>query len=197
MMLMAPACFSQNPLQDKIMMAAVRDLPVFLEHIPPGKEGDFGFESRQAFSRAGIGMAYPVVRLHRDFFSDKHLPDTTYLEDAREWLITVQHEGKHVMLMTLAETEGHWQAVNIGASKLARQLDAFAKNQLKANHPQKILRIYPLQQDFLLHWEDETANNPRVYPLLSAKNLFLTPGMQWPCSLSELLPYLRENIQID
>ncbi|MGB4850308.1 MAG: hypothetical protein WBP41_20450 [Saprospiraceae bacterium] len=109
---------------DKIMAAAKEGLIPYLQQIPAGSEEKFGFNDRQQFSQTTLGMPYQVYLLNASFYDATIIePYQEYIIPANEYRIPVEINGEYRCLLTVAKMNEQWQAVSIGASDLARNLD--------------------------------------------------------------------------
>jgi hypothetical protein len=180
----------------KVMEAARRDAPSFLELIPVGREGEFGFENQHEIAGAGIGNAYRVLTISPAFYRGESVPAGQELVEAGEWWVTIRNGARNALVLIVSPVEGKWQVVAMGMTNQAAELESFEKFKHVRKSKISILRMYPSQADFILLSSDGDAKSGRqgsttVYPMMTARKAF--PGMveKSSFSLEELTQWLR------
>lgn len=98
--------------------AATAKALYFLELIPVGSENNYGFASRNDFSKIQIGEPYQTyyvsIRNNQlEFFS------------GNEWRVPVSVDGAYQTLLTVRIHEGNAEVVGLGGSLLARHIQEF------------------------------------------------------------------------
>lgn len=136
-----------------IREAGAKDLQLFLNAIPEGHENLYGFSSRDDFAQAELGKPIPMLTLNQDDYS---------LVEVNEWRLPVLLNRSIVSFLTVSRVNEQWQAVEIGASGLAREISGI-------QDVQAILRLYSLKFDFVM------LSRERFLPLQSA-SIHLTGG---------------------
>jgi len=136
----------------------------YLEKIPLGQEEMFGFNNREDFAQAEIGIPYEVLTLNADFFDDENIRrDKNYIMSTENWRVPIIVDNKYKSLLTVSRLNNKYNVVKIGANGLANELEIFKQNHPSINTP-NILRVFQLKVDFIL-----TSQN-LIYPLTSASN---------------------------
>ncbi|MEI6889397.1 MAG: hypothetical protein ACOYM0_08575 [Bacteroidales bacterium] len=113
--------FAQNDNQSLLVKeAATAKAMYFLDLIPVGSEQDYGFGSRNDFSKIQIGDPYQTyyvsVRNNQlEFFS------------GNEWRVPVSVDGTNQTLLTVRISQGKAEVVGLGGSVLARNIEEFEK----------------------------------------------------------------------
>ena len=95
--------------------AAIANASSFLQLIPEGQEKDYGFESRTDFSKVKIEEPFQT------FYMNYKQNQLGFVE-GNEWRVPLSINGKYVALLTVVVSEGHAEAVDFGASTLAKKL---------------------------------------------------------------------------
>ena len=148
----------------KVKNAANTQLGDYLKKIPVGKEKLFGFDNRESFSQAEIGVPYEVFTLNSDFFDhEKVKKDGDYIISTGNWRVPIIVGDEYKGLLTVSKEDNEWQVVKIGAKGLANELERFEQNYPSINSL-NILRVFQLKGDFVL------ISPNVVYPLTSASN---------------------------
>lgn len=156
--------FGQLSIISKI---ANEELSNYLEKIPIGQEEMFGFNNRNEFSQAEIGVPYEVFTLRSDFFKDNKIErGKNYIISTGNWRVPIIVRNEYKALLTVCKENNKWSVVKIGAKGLANELEGFKKNH-PTIIPLNILRVFQLKGDFIL-----TPQNT-IYPLTSASNSLL------------------------
>lgn len=185
-----PALYAQN--HKEILMAAGEGISGYLEKIPEGQEGLYGFSSRSEFARAGLGRPYQVLALDPQFFEKDADPGKESLRAAGEWMVPVAVDGHYRSLLTLARMEGEWRVVGLGAAGLARELQDLERRLGNPDMPGRLLMVHALTADFVLEQAPLPDESPRAYLLASARmglEKTMKPGDYYP------MPVLLETIR--
>lgn len=135
-----------------------------LNLIPVGKEGNFGFNTREEFADSKLGAPLLVTKINRD----------GKLTTLNEWRIPVVVNNEYRLLLTVIKnTNGEFEIVDLGGSALAKEFNTVAINGKK---PDMLLRSYDFKIDFLS--VNEFVNVPTlqncIIPLQSAQQFFLS-----------------------
>jgi hypothetical protein len=156
-----------------VRVTAAAQLPRMMAAVPRGLERAYGFEE----TTDGVATADArVSRLYRVVTVD---PRRVGGGDPREalapqevWRAAIEVRGAVRSLLTIARVGARWEAVEIGAAALARELDAVEarrREPLAEVTGRALLRVYPLRSDFLmLSAGGEPLEEMAIYPLRSA-----------------------------
>ena len=155
--------------EDDIYEAGSKDLLLFLKAIPPGQEDLYGFDSRHDFAEAVLGGPIPVLTIDQD--------NNYSLTEVNEWRLPVLLNSKPVAFLTVSKMNDQWQAVEIGASGLAREISGI-------QDVQAILRLYSLKSDFVM------LSQERFLPLQST-------SIHLKKSMSGMIQYYTLNDIVD
>lgn len=143
----------------------------YLEQIPPGQEPRYGFENREEIGKARLGKPYQVVTLTNEFLSDTEIiPGKNYLVPAGEWRVAVMVDNEPRVLVTLAEMDGKWEVVGMGAAALAKDIGKLEQVHASSELWGQILRVYPLKSDYLITTPDASSGQIQVCPLMHSYN---------------------------
>jgi hypothetical protein len=179
-------------IDDGIVTTASSALQTFLNKIPPGQEGKYGFRDRGEFLRATTATPVRLFTLHPDSIKNGITPGKNYLIPQEEWRVPVLVDGEYRALITVARTGGILKAVELGAAELAHELGVFEKNH--PSQPKSILRLYQLQCDFLvLTHPGKTVAQGDVYPFKSAGFVFQGFDVKTPQTIQHALPAIRQK----
>ena len=187
--------FSQTDLSRDIVAAANEGYTAYLQKIPPGKETLFGFKNRDEFAIAKIGKPYQIFQLTKQFFTDTILTDENYVVPSGEWRVAIVTENENRVMVTVAKMEGNWKVVGIGAAGLASELESFEKLTNESGQGGKILRVLPLDCEFVFYTEDPLLKSAKLHFLKSANIAFdQSTNEQSAFSLKQLLVTIKEKI---
>ena len=156
--------FGQKNIVAKV---AAKELNDYLKKIPLGQEKMFGFNNRQEFSEAKIGIPYEVFTLDSRFFDNEKLEQSAnYIISTGVFRVPIIVDNVYKSLLTVSKENNQWHVVKIGAKGLANELEKFEKDYSSIGSF-NILRVFQIKSDFIL-----TSQN-MIYPLTSAKKSFL------------------------
>jgi hypothetical protein len=92
----------------------------FLNLIPEGREKDYGFESRNDFSKIKIEEPYQT-------FYILNKEGKLGVISGNEWRVPISVDGKYISLLTVQMNKGKAEVVDIGGNLLAHKLQEFEK----------------------------------------------------------------------
>ncbi|MCK9220710.1 MAG: hypothetical protein PHF97_12300 [Bacteroidales bacterium] len=142
--------YPQESTIQNLPAAVSGTLTEWLEKIPAGSEGLYGFQNRSDFSRASLGVPVQVFTLNDDFFT--HPGTQPSLKSTGEWRIPVVIDHENCALVTVVKINSDWKIVDLGAHLLAQELAAMQAHFTPAQFNEiKLFRVYPLQSDFLFY----------------------------------------------
>jgi hypothetical protein len=178
LLLLTSAAYPQENSRRNISQAVMNSLPEWLEKIPAGSETNYGFQSRDEFSRAGLGDPIEVFDLGDEFYTQKD--QAPRMVPTGEWRIPVTVDQKIRAMVTVVEQNSTWEIVDFGATGLAEGLSNYA-NKLPVDQFRriKILTLYQPLTKFLFY--DDPASGPDqivLLPLLAAVDYFEKQGLQ-------------------
>jgi len=123
---------------DGLYLAAKSKLIGILEMIPEGEEGKYGFNNREEFKNAGLGVLYQEYSLETG-------QPTGY------WRIPVTVDGEYrVILRYRKDTAGKWVWHGVSGTEIARDLAILESNCEKHPATAIFIRDYELMCDFIL-----------------------------------------------
>lgn len=153
-------CFADEDADLQAMAQyANSNLLEILNGIPVGEEKDYGFQSRDEFNKATMGIPY------QEYDMDKEEP-TGY------WRIPVMVDGENCALVRLKSTYDGWAFSGFGGAGLAQDLGEHEDDMVsqgKTPRTGRIIRDFSLLSDYVQF--DQQAGGSlsgTVYPLRSA-----------------------------
>lgn len=158
---------------DSIGVVAQRELPAFLDKIPPGMESNYGFADRAEFARAKVGRPMPVYTVPPVADEGAGGADTSAEHPVAvgTWRVPVVVGRDVRALLTIEALNGKLRVVDLGATSLAKEVDAFDKA-----HPGKhrgLLRLESFRCDYMMLGDSGAAlENGEYHPLRSARMVF-------------------------
>ena len=159
-----------------IWRAAEAGLKPFLDLIPPGQEKEYGFENRADFAWTQLGRPYELRTIQsQDLLNPNALLPGVPIVSLNQWRFPVICRGRICALLTVARMKDDWEAVDLGASGLASELDAMEKRYGFDNpsFSKTLLRLYQWKIDFVeIPGMTQNPEDDRFFPLRSAQ-LFL------------------------
>lgn len=139
-----------------------KDLVSFLEIIPASLEKEHGFNDRSEFAKAVPASIYKIIGVD---MTGKPFETNLYN-------VVVSVNGEYRAVLTVSSLNGQYEIQSIGASLLARELQAFeSSHPLAANQERLMVNVYNKSAGFVAY---QTANtvieNVDLTPLESAKS---------------------------
>jgi hypothetical protein len=138
------------------------ELPRILEKIPVDLEERYGFNNRDEFKRAGLGIPYQEFSLGEE-------TATGY------WRVPVTVDGENRALLRLKEVDGQWTFFGFGAARLSRELGFFENNMAESKPTWgRIVRDFRMQCDYV-QFEPENLYKLEgsLHPMESAAKFLL------------------------
>lgn len=169
-MLLFSLCFPLSsgapaaPLTQKneMLRSATAQLPRILEMIPINEETKYGFNNRDEFKRAVLGIPYQEFSLHED-------TATGYFR------VPVVVNGQHRALLRIKQENGKWVFAGFGAARLAREL-GFHEKHFANGIPSwgRIIRDFEMTCDYIQFDPGSEMHITGVlHPLESAARIML------------------------
>jgi hypothetical protein len=204
--LLLPGSPAAAPLPPEARDAAKAGLPSLLRAIANGDVAGYGF--RDPGELPGVELGDPlVVALLKpgDVLAPRagaSLAQTLQVE--QEWLFPVASRGRWCVLLTVAFFQGRWQAVDLGGSALAADLQA-ACREFPAARRADLMLVRSLQSGAVF-LTDPAATDELLLPLPGTAHLLALPPRAGSSgakalSLAEaanlLAPFVRRNLQMD
>jgi len=178
---------SLSETNQTIYEAVKNELSSFLEIIPNSMEKDHGFNNRSEFAKALPGSIYRMVGVD----PDGHLFQTNFFSV----VITVNGENRAVL--TVSFKDGNYEIEAIGATLLAKELQAVEKaNPLASNEERIIVNVYSKSASFVANQTiNASVENANLIPLASAKEAITETGSSTLTTykLSEALQAMESN----
>lgn len=182
---------------DEVYIAAYDGLDLFLNSIPVGFEKQYGFKNRKEFNKTALGEPYHMHTIYPQSLAYGTPFDNEYIVPLTQWRFPVICEGKIRALLTVSKINGIWRAVDIGAARLATELDMIEKTFINYEQDTKkvLLRLYQIKADFVLFYEkSKRIEEGMLFPLQSG---YMAIGGwkkgQAIFSFKDLLPILKKK----
>jgi len=198
LLLMTLAAYPQQNSNQNISQAVLNSLPDWLEKIPAGSESNYGFQSRDEFSRAGLGDPIGIFDLGDEFYTQTD--QAPRLASTGEWRIPVTVDQKIRAMVTVAKQNNSWVIVDFGATGLAEGINNY-ESKLTADQFRriKILYLYQPLSKFLFY--DDPASGPDqivLLPLRSAVDYLESQGLQTTktLTLGEVVKIVRASVAL-
>ena len=187
----------------EVVQAADAGLGSFLQAIPAGEFEYYGFAAGEDLAPATLGEPFHVYTIAPDkILSYTAQTDFSSLVSPTDlWFFPVFLAGEVRTMLTVDRMDGTWQAVAIGSSGLAKQLQKVKDKWPESKgYEHKFVRIYQARSDFVVLSKAGTA---QLAPLLSAgvalglekikEEVFeLYPPAE---IMPKLIPVVRQNLQ--
>jgi len=202
--LVLPMVYAWEPTPKEIRQAASSGLPKLTGSIPEKDLRFYGFAKRSETERAQLreGIRVYTIQPQMLFAYKKGMDAKRMITPTDIWFFPVVTEGKSASLLTVDRMKGNWEAVAIGSSGLARQLETIESHFPPAGgYALYFVRVFQAQSDFMFIVKDKTLT---IVPLESAivglnlrsqqnryGNLTYTPEEIIP----RLIPVVRENMR--
>jgi hypothetical protein len=163
------AAFGQpdNQVSIKKMYAfALKELPQILTFMPQNNEERYGFNNRDEFKRASLGIPYQEYSMQTE-------------EPTGFWRVPVTVDGENRALLRLTRVEGEWKFSGFGGAGLARELGALEREGGRAKPSfGRIIRDFEMSCDYV-QFDREPGSKPDglVIPMESAARALLDLGI--------------------
>ena len=158
-----------------------------------------GFGDRAEFARVTAGRPYRLYTITpTDLAGTAPLADR--IRPMPRWRVPLLVDGEARALVGVERRGATYEATDLGAAGLARELSALEQTLAAApeSPPRAILRLFQLQSDFLFTPGTPAATQAlRLHPLTSARRRLGLATADTPggVALSRLQPALRQAIQ--
>lgn len=150
---------------------AKKELVDMVKLIPFGREKNYGFTGKDEFKLATLGEPMLVYTFADSFFNNSSFNEKESLVSTRQWRFPVIVDGDFRALLTVANCDGKWKAVDFGATVLAQELGSFETDEGKSQN-KMLLRCYQKKCDFIVTRERSgTISGGKIFPLHSARLL--------------------------
>jgi hypothetical protein len=154
------AAFGQSANQvslEKMYAFALKELPQILKFMPKNTEERYGFNNRDEFKRASLGIPYQEYSMQTE-------------EPTGFWRVPVTVDGENRALLRLIRVEGEWKFSGFGGAVLARDLGKLEKEAGQARPSGgRIIRDFEMTCDYV-QFDRAPGSKPDglVIPLESA-----------------------------
>jgi hypothetical protein len=177
---------SNPPGMEAMYTFANSQLPRILEFMPVDREHNYGFNHREEFKRARLGIPY------QEYSLDSELP-TGY------WRIPVTVDGENRALLRLIKENGKWTFAGFGGATLAGELGYFERS-FGVTKPVsgRIVRDFKMQCDYVQFNQKTGAKlEGLLYPMESASRVLhrLSGGTAARSYTLEKIKELRSGIR--
>jgi hypothetical protein len=137
--------FAQNKNEDfQVKQQASLNALSFLNLIPEGRENDYGFNSRNDFSKIKIEEPYKCY-----FLSYKN--NELVFIPINQWRVPISVNGNYVALLTVAFNNGNPEVVDFGGKLLANKIQEFEHLFPNQESQHVFIRNTFVKQDYLTH----------------------------------------------
>ena len=146
---------------DEVVSAARDGLHLYLNAIPEGELGHFGFTSKEEFDQTTIGTPFKKYTINpSEILSYKgEVNISSLLFPIEHWLFPLICKGKARVLLTVARMWGEWQAVDLGGADLAVEIEQIAQSwPTSRGYEMKFIQVYQANSDFVLLTKDGVSN---------------------------------------
>jgi len=136
------ATFADTPPAEAIA-AAEAGLQPFLELITPEDMNNFGLSPGDNISEASLGTPFQLYTITPTKLLDAgdDTPVNSLITPTGNWFFPVVLEGRYRSILTVTEMDGEWEAVGIGKTPLAEQLQEVGKQWPKSRGYDPVLII--------------------------------------------------------
>lgn len=146
---------------DEVVRAARDGLSVFLAAIPEGELSFYGFANKDELKQATIGASFRIYTIAPDnilsYRGDADISSLLYATD--HWVFLVTCSGKARVLLTVVPMEGIWEAVDLGGTSTAAELQEITDTWAASDgYDTKFIRIYQASSDFVLLTKDKASH---------------------------------------
>lgn len=181
----------------KVQQAAQDNLEAAINKIPAGMETRFGFEDASEPKNCTAGKPYRMLALSKEFYDGIETTIKNSILEQNEWRVPVIAKGHHRTLLSVAGLLDNLKVVDLGGAQLAAELEQKTKMFTQATEF-CILRIYPLECDFLVVKKSANWGDDIYVPLTSATIAINSMGDKAATgvSLTEMLQAVKAEIKL-
>ena len=113
-------------LENTIIQAAEKGLPIFLESIPKNEITEYGFNSQEEMDQAELGAPFQIFTIQpKDLEKYGEINVSSILKETGEWYVPVLVNKEYRVLLTVSIINKTWQAVGISGARLAAEIGDF------------------------------------------------------------------------
>ena len=154
------AAFAETAPPEAIAAAEAGLLP-FLELITPEDMSHFGLSPGDNISEAVLGTPFQLYTITPTKLLDAgdDTPVSSLISPTGSWLFPIVLDGKSRAILTVEEMDGKWQAVTMGKSGLAGEMEKLNGQWPKAKgYEPKLIAIYQAASYFFTIPEKDSKN---------------------------------------
>ncbi len=151
---------------EKMYAFALKELPQILEFMPLNNEDRYGFNNRDEFKRARLGIPYQEYSMQTE-------------EPTGYWRVPVTVDGENRALLRLTRVDGEWKFAGFGGAGLAMELGALEREEGRAKPSGgRIIRDFEMSCDYV-QFDRAPGSKPEglVIPMESAARVLLDLGV--------------------
>lgn len=172
-----------------ILESVKTELASFLENIPVNLEKEHGFNDRAEFAKAVPASIYRIVGVDEN---GKAFQTNLYN-------VVIAVNGEYRSMLSVSQTDGKYEIETVGGALMAKELQAFEKNNPSSADQEKIVvNVYTRAASFVSNRDIHTSvENTELIPLESAKsglsNASVSRAQKSSYTLSEAVAALQLN----
>ncbi|MFH1038461.1 MAG: hypothetical protein V1789_07335 [PVC group bacterium] len=181
--------------------AAESGLAQFLTELPDSEMGNFGFLPGDRLSAARVGIPLQLYTITPDvlFNAAADASVDALLSPTGRWFFPVILEGTPRAILTVERMDGKWEAVTLGMTPLAGELEKIRRQWPggEGYHP-KLVAVYQAASYFFTVPEKDNKNfTPLTFDGVGFRGYYQKTGPEYSstATLSEVIGPLREAVE--
>jgi len=192
--------FAETAPPEAIAAAEAGLLP-FLELITPEDMSHFGLSPGDNISEAVLGTPFQLYTITPTKLLDAgdDTPVSSLISPTGSWLFPIVLDGKSRAILTVEQMEGEWQAVTMGKSGLAGEMEKLNYQWPKAKgYEPKLIAIYQAASYFFTIPDQESENfTPLTFDGVGFGGYRQKTGPEYASTttLSSMLGPLKETVE--
>ena len=197
---LSAGAFAETAPPEAIAAAEAGLLP-FLELITPEDMSHFGLSPGDKISEAVLGAPFQLYTITPTKLLDAKddTPVSSLISPTGSWLFPIVLDGKSRAILSVEQMDGEWQAVTMGRSGLAGEMEKLNGQWPKAKgYEPKLIAIYQAASYFFTIPEQDSENfTPLTFDGAGFGGYRQTAGNEYSstASLSSMLGPLKETVQ--
>jgi len=181
--------------------AAEAGLLPFLKSLPPEELGNFGFSPGDQLPQARIGDPWQLYTITPSALlkAGADTPVDTLISPAGLWYFPVILGDRSRSILVVDEMENGWEAVSLGKSSLAGEMQKLKRQWPKARgYEPKLIAIYQAASYFFTIPEKDSENfTPLTFDGVGFAGYYQTAGPEYSTTttLSQMLGPLKSAVE--
>lgn len=133
---------AQLSTSSQVIESANSGVQSFLAMIPQGHEQEYGFANRSIFSKVEIGEPYQTYFVVKE-------NEAVFFKETQLWRVPLVVDNQFLALLTVIVKDGVATVVDLGAARLAKELQYFETTHKGEKNERILVRNTYISKDFI------------------------------------------------